>query len=115
MSEVSRKYLPAWQLSEKFVNEGIVFNNLEASAQDALKEDVLRQLRHARQTTPVNFPEWEELKVTMRAYGGITSVTVVMGAGLRHKRKADEDEEDVMVRRKWRRKIDTRGNRTHNS
>lgn len=77
------------------MNEGIVFDNLEASAQDALKEDVLRQLRHARQT-PANFPEWEELKVTMRAYGGITSVAVTMGRDLGRERKADDDQEDVV-------------------
>lgn len=65
------------QLSARFGEEGIEFSSLRKSEQDALKADVLSQLYHATGHAVGTVPDWDELTVTMQAYGGVTSVGLV--------------------------------------
>lgn len=69
------------QLSERYGEEGIEFSSLGQAEQDALKADVLSELYHATDHTAGAAPEWDELTVTMQAYGGVTSVGLVWKGG----------------------------------
>ncbi|CAM9249507.1 unnamed protein product, partial [Hapterophycus canaliculatus] len=65
------------QLSTQYPKDGIDFSSLNQSDQDALRADVLSQLHHATSHRAGAASEWEELAVTMQAYGGLTSVRLV--------------------------------------
>lgn len=62
------------QLSTRYAEEGIEFSGLCQSDQDALQADVRSQLYHATDHSAGVAPEWDELSITMQAYGGVTSV-----------------------------------------
>lgn len=75
-----------------------MFDSLEASEQEALRADVLRKLHHARQTSSGTVPEWEELRITMRAYAGITSVRLTTGGGIpRHENGGEDQRTEINV------------------
>lgn len=69
------------KLSERLVEEGITFSTLIGSEQDVLKAEVLQQLNARYAASP---PEWEELTITMRAYGGITSICLTINGSDGH-------------------------------
>lgn len=65
------------QLSTRYAEEGIEFSCLCQSDQVALQADVRSQLYHAAGHDAGAAPEWDELSITMQAYGGVTSVGLV--------------------------------------
>ena len=65
------------QLSTRYAEEGIDFSCLCQSDQDALQADVRSQLYHAAGHDAGAAPEWDELSITMQAFGGVTSVGLV--------------------------------------
>lgn len=69
------------QLSTRYAEEGIEFSCLCQSDQDALQADVRSQLYHAAGHGAGAAPNWEELSITMQAYGGVTSVGLVRNGG----------------------------------
>lgn len=69
------------QLSTTYTSEGIEFPSLKQSEQGALKADVLRQLHLATQGNRVDATEWDTLKITMKACGGVTSVSLARSKG----------------------------------
>ncbi|CAM9409837.1 unnamed protein product, partial [Scytosiphon promiscuus] len=69
------------QLSTRYPEEGVDFSSLSESDQGALKHDVLSQLHHAMSQTAGAAPEWDELAVRMKAYGGPISVRLVRNSG----------------------------------
>lgn len=65
---------------------------MDQSEQEALKVDVLGQLYHATRDGAADAPDWERLTVTMLAYGGVTSVSIV-------RRSSDGKAEEHVVSR----------------
>ncbi|CBN80035.1 hypothetical protein Esi_0022_0146 [Ectocarpus siliculosus] len=64
------------QLSVRYLEEGVEFASLPQSEQDTMKADVLSQLYQATSHSPRTVPEWDELKIMIQAYGGVTSVSL---------------------------------------
>lgn len=64
------------QLSTRYAEEGIEFSSLGQFDQDALQADVRSQLYYAGSS-----PEWDELSITMQAFGGVASVALVRNCG----------------------------------
>lgn len=85
------------QLSTRFPEEDIDFASLNQSDQDVLKADVLSQLRHAMRHGGGAALEWDELEVTMPAYGGLTSVRLGRSGGNSGTREGT-DGRDLVVR-----------------
>lgn len=90
------------QLSTRFIEEGIEFLSLNQSDQEALKDDVLGELYHATRHSADALVEWEELTVTMRAYCGVTCVSLVGSRSSGEEKQRDETVERIEVRRKKR-------------
>lgn len=67
------------QLSALYAKEGIEFSSLGQPEQEALHADVLSQLFHATGHGARIAPEWDDLTITMQAYGGVTSVGIDPG------------------------------------
>ena len=74
------------QLSTRYADEGIEFPSLNQSEQGVLKADVLHELHLATQGNRVAASEWDTLKMTMKAYGGVASVSLAR----RSKRGSEE-------------------------
>ena len=69
------------QLSTRYTDEGIEFPSLNQSEQGVIKADVLRELHLATQGNRVNASEWDILKITMKACGGVASVSLTRSKG----------------------------------
>ncbi len=67
------------QLSALYAREGIEFSSLGQLEQEALQADGRSQLFHATGHGAGVAPEWDDLTVTMGAYGGVTSVGLGQG------------------------------------
>lgn len=80
------------QLSARYAEEGIEFSNLCQSDQNALQADVRSQLYHATGHSAGVAAEWDELSITMQAYGGVTSVGLVRNDG----KTANDDKKQVV-------------------
>ncbi|CAB1098133.1 unnamed protein product [Ectocarpus sp. CCAP 1310/34] len=84
------------QLSARNLEEGVEFASLRQSEQDILKAEVLSQLYQATDHSALTVPEWDELKITLQAFGGVTSVSLSR-SGESSKAPGSDGEQDLVV------------------
>ncbi|CAM9245490.1 unnamed protein product [Ectocarpus sp. 12 AP-2014] len=84
------------QLSARNIEEGVEFASLRQSEQDAMKADVLSQLYQAANHSALTVPEWDELKITIQAFGGVTSVSLSR-SGESSKAPGSDGKQDLVV------------------
>ncbi|CAM9892025.1 unnamed protein product, partial [Ectocarpus fasciculatus] len=84
------------QLSARYLEEGVEFASLRQSEQDTMKADVLGQLYQATNHSSRTVPEWDELKITTKTFGGVTSVSLSR-RGERSKAPGSDGQQDLVV------------------
>ncbi|CAM9507860.1 unnamed protein product, partial [Ectocarpus sp. 13 AM-2016] len=84
------------QLSARNIEEGVEFASLRQSEQDAMKADVLSQLYQATSHSALTVPEWDELKIIIQAFGGVTSVSLSR-SGESSKAPGSDGKQDLVV------------------